>query len=474
MRMNVGGKLWLAFFCTLTLTVLTMYLLLNNSLKRGFLDYTSQQAVQRLEILQDALLNIYRNEGSFAQLQQDPQRWLNVRGIIFSDAPRIVPDSSANQMYDTSPQNYYREFVSSISLFDGNKNLLMGVIKPDKTISWIPLMEGDSLIGYIGFVKPEVVVFEADRKFMTHQLTFFGIISVVVLVISVSVATFLTRRLSRPIKALSQHAEALASGDFQQRLEVTSHDEIGQLVENFNKLAQTLEANEKSRANWIADISHEMRTPVAVLKAQIEAMQDGIRPLDGKGLALLHNKVEGLNTLVDDLFELALSDIGALNYQKHELLLNKLVSSCVEQYQAKAADAGLKLKAVLPVSGPIHLHGDSKRLAQLLDNLLENATRYTYSGGEIEVELQETSDKVTLLVRDSAPTVVAEQREKIFERLHRLEGSRNRSTGGAGLGLAICTNIVAAHQGRITAEDSPLGGLTIKVELPKQNKEVNK
>ena len=474
MRMNVGGKLWLAFFCTLTLTVLTMYLLLNNSLKRGFLDYTSQQAVQRLEILQDALLNIYRNEGSFAQLQQDPQRWLDVRAIIFSHTPRTDPEISTNEMHDPSPQTYYREFVSSISLFDGNKNLLMGVIKPDKTISWIPLVEEGAPIGYIGFVKPEVVVLEADRKFMTHQMTFFGIISVVVLVISISVATFLTRRISRPIKALSLHVEALASGDFQQRLAVKSHDEIGQLVDNFNKLAQTLEANEKSRANWIADISHEMRTPVAVLKAQIEAMQDGVRPLDGKGLTLLHNKVEGLNTLVDDLFELALSDIGALNYQKHELLLNKLVASCVEQYQAKATDAGLKLKAIFPASGPIHLHGDIKRLTQLFDNLLENATRYTHAEGEIEVELQETSDKVIVFVRDSAPTVIPEQREKIFERLHRLEGSRNRSTGGAGLGLAICTNIVAAHQGSIKAEDSPLGGLSIKVELPKQNKEVNK
>ncbi|MDN4502172.1 ATP-binding protein [Alteromonadaceae bacterium BrNp21-10] len=467
MRMNVGGKLWLAFFCTLTLTVLAMYLLLHNSLQRGFLDYTSQQAVQRLGILQDALVNIHRSEGSFAKLQQDPQRWLDVRSIIFSDNPRINSEASARMGPNMSPQNHYREFVNSISLFDNNKNLLMGVIKSDKTISWIPMVDRGSTLGYIGFVKPEVVVLEADRNFMTHQLTFFGIISLVVLIISISVATLLTRRISRPIKALSQHAEALASGDFQQRLAINSHDEIGQLVDNFNKLAQTLEANEKSRANWIADISHEMRTPVAVLKAQIEAMQDGVRPLDTNGLALLHKKVEGLNTLVDDLFELTLSDIGALNYQKNELALNELVSSCVEQYQAKAADSTLKLSAIIPTGGAFRIHGDSKRLEQLLDNLLENATRYTSAGGEIEVELCENSDKVTLLVRDSAPSVVPEQRQKIFERLHRLEGSRNRSTGGAGLGLAICTNIVAAHQGSIAAEDSPLGGLTIRVELPK-------
>lgn len=474
MPINVGGKLWLAFFCTLTLTVLTMYLLLHGSLQRGFLDYTSQQAVQRLDILKDALVNIHRTESSFAKLQQDPHRWLQLKSIIFPENVKTDPDARTNIEQYNSSQNYYNEFVNSISLFDTNKNLLMGIIKPSKTISWLPLDDSGATLGFVGFVKPDVVVRESDRNFMTHQLRFFGTISIVVLFISIAVATLLTRRISRPIKALSQHVEALASGDYQQRLEVKSRDEIGQLVENFNKLAQTLEANENSRANWIADISHEMRTPVAVIQAQIEAMQDGVRALDSNGLGLLHRKVAGLNNLVDDLFELTLSDIGALNYQKHELTISDLVNTCVEQYQAKAAESGLALQAIIPANRPIQMHGDSKRLEQLLDNLLENAIRYTHSGGKIEIELSETADKIILLVRDSAPTVALEQREKIFERLHRLENSRNRTTGGAGLGLAICSNIVAAHQGTINAEDSALGGLTIRVEFPKNNSVVAK
>lgn len=468
MRINVGGKLWLAFFCTLTFTVLTMYLMLHNNLKRGFLDYTSQQAVQRLDILQDALVNIHRADGSFANLQQDPARWLEVKSIIFSDTTTIDSATSGSEQSYPSPQKFYRDFVSSISLFDRDKNLLMGVIKPDKSISWVPIIDRGATLGHIGFVKPDVVVREVDRKFMTHQLTFFGIISVVILAVSIGVATLLTRRISGPIKALSKRAEALTSGDYRQSLEVTSRDEIGQLCDNFNKLAQALEAHEKSRAHWIADISHEIRTPVAVLKAQIEAMQDGVRPLDAKGLALLEKNVSGLNNLVDDLFELTLSDIGALSYQKQSLALDDLVVSCVEQYQAKAASATLKLRAIVPSDGSILMHGDNKRLEQLLGNLLENAIRYTNTGGDIEVELYQSESKITLLVRDSAPTVAIEQREKIFERLHRLESSRNRSTGGAGLGLAICTNIVVAHQGNISAEDSPLGGLSIRVELPTQ------
>lgn len=472
MRLNLSRKLWLAFFCTLALCVLTMYLLLHSTLKRGFLDYTSQQAVQRLEILQDALVNVYQEDGSFAQLTRDPQRWLELKSIIFPEnSPSImaVGERIGEAESAKSPHHYYREFVTSISLHDADKNLLMGVPKADQAISWVPLTTGDSIVGYLGFVKPGVVVRESDRRFMTHVLRVFGIISLVILVISLGVATFFARRISRPIVSLSENTQALASGDYSRRIEVQSRDEIGQLCRHFNQLAQTLQANEQSRAHWIADISHEMRTPVSVLKAQIEAMQDGIRPLNQECLTLLHNKVSGLNALIDDLFELTLSDIGALSYQKKKISLAQLVSACVEQYQAKARAAGLTLAAKLPAGEPVFMHGDPRRLEQLLNNLLENSIRYTNASGQINVELQQNSKYAILLVRDSAPSVPPEEREKIFERLHRLEASRNRNTGGAGLGLAICKNIVTAHQGDIKAEDSALGGLTIRVQLPKNS-----
>lgn len=470
MRLTLSRKLWLAFFCTLALCVLTMYLLLHNTLKRGFLDYTSQQAVQRLEILQEALINVHREDGSFTELTRDPQRWLDLKSIIFPDhSPAMLAagEHTGETDDDKSPHHYYREFVTSISLHDVNKQLLMGVPKQDQAISWVPLATGEVIIGYLGFVKPEVVVREADRRFMSHVLRVFGIISLVILVISLGVATFFARRISKPIVTLSENTQALASGDYSRRIEVQSQDEIGQLCRHFNQLAQTLQANEQSRAHWIADISHEMRTPVSVLKAQIEALQDGIRPLNKECLELLHSKVSGLNALIDDLFELTLSDIGALSYQKQKISLTQLVANCVEQYQARAQTAGLTLAAKLPE--PVLLHGDPKRLEQLVNNLLENSIRYTRAGGRVEVDLSQTPQAVTLLVRDSAPTVVPQDRAKIFERLHRLEASRNRNTGGAGLGLAICKNIVSAHQGTISAEDSPLGGLTIRVQLPKNS-----
>src|SRR5690606_27663160 len=160
--------------------------------------------------------------------------------------------------------------------------------------------------------------------FMQHQLKVFAIVGLFVLLLSTLVATLLSRRISQPLVALAQGAQALAAGHYQQHIKASSADEIGQLAKAFNTLAQTLAANEKSRALWIADISHEMRTPVAVIKAQIEAMQDGIRPLSQENLSLLHDKTEGLKLLIDDLFELSLSDIGALTYNKQRIVLSAL------------------------------------------------------------------------------------------------------------------------------------------------------
>jgi len=467
MQINVGGKLWLAFFGALSLCILTFYLLVHNSLRQGFLDYTSRQSIQRLEILRSSLKLIFAEEGSFARLQADPERWLALKGIIFVESESLFAQNFAQETgeEDTeSSQHYYREFVSSITLHDPDKNLLLGVVKPEQTLSWIPINIDSSLVGFIGFVKPTVVTREADRNFMQHQLKVFSIVGLFVLALSTAVATLLSRRISRPLVELAEGAQALAAGNYTRQMRVTSTDEIGQLCKTFNVLAQTLAANEKSRALWIADISHEMRTPVSVVKAQIEAMQDGIRPLNQDNLRLLHDKTQGLNLLIDDLFELSLSDIGALAYDKEKLVLPTLIKSCIQSFQVKAQEAGLQLHDFI-IDDQIEVVADPKRLEQLFSNLLENAIRYTDRGGRIEVSLVKNNREVQIHIQDTAPGVPVDQHHKIFERLYRLETSRNRSTGGAGLGLSICKNIVIAHQGIIEAYTSPLGGLGVKISL---------
>ena len=466
MRINVGTKLWLAFVGTIALCVLTLYLLLHNSLRQGFLDYTSQQSVQRLEILRSALANIYREEGSFTVLESNPSRWLNLKDIIFAESDTLFEGLPLTQETE-APRTYYREFVSSISLHDANKKLLLGVTKPNQTLDWIPVTDANRLLGFISFVKPTVVSRQQDQNFIQHQFKIFSTISLFVLVIATIVATLLARRISRPLTSLAEKAHALASGDYSQKIPVSNNDEIGQLCNSFNQLSEALAANQQSRALWVADISHEMRTPLSVLKVQIEAMQDGIRPANHENLALLYDKTLGLSNLIDDLFELSLSDVGALTYNKHTILIAPLVKTCIEHFQVKAQTAGLTLKDNIDANLNCSVVADTNRLQQLFSNLIENSIRYTDAGGVIEVGINVVDTRVMITIDDSPPGIAPEQQDKIFERLYRLENSRSRATGGAGLGLAICKNIVSAHQGNITAGTSPLGGLQIYIELPR-------
>ena len=467
MYMKVSTKLWLTFVGILSVSLLSLYLLLHNSLKQGFLDYTSQQSVQRLEIFRSALSHIYQSEKSFSSIQNDPERWINLKEIIFAETDSLFastvnePPASAN-----SPKAYYRGFVSSISLHDEDKNLLVGVIKPEKTLEWIPIMQRGTIIGFISFVKPTVVSRSQDRKFLRHQFKIFTIISFLVLGIATLFSVFFAKRISQPITELAKNVKRLTEGDYSQTMYIKNRDEVGQLCTSFNQLSETLAANEKSRADWIADISHEMRTPLSVLKVQVEAMQDGLRPADQKNLALAHDKILGLSTLIDDLFELTLSDLGTLTYQKEKLAINPLLKQCVESHLIQASAVGLTLRDNLLDCETSFMIGDKQRLNQLFCNILENSLRYTNTGGTIAITLATGANAILIKIEDSAPGVAVAQHHKIFERLYRVEGSRSRSTGGSGLGLAICKNIVLAHQGSILASDSPLGGLRVDVEFP--------
>ncbi|HEY6009101.1 MAG TPA: ATP-binding protein, partial [Geobacteraceae bacterium] len=245
-------------------------------------------------------------------------------------------------------------------------------------------------------------------------------------------------------------------------------DELGRLAEDFNSLAMTLEQNEKARRQWVADISHELRTPLAVLRGEIEALQDGVRQANPETIHSLHGEVLRLGRLVDDLYQLSLSDVGALTYRKEELDLTELLDEALAAFGPEFTQKGITLTAHIPRDGRAVVFGDPARLHQLFANLLDNALKYTDSGGELIIRLVCDEARARLDFQDTAPGVSPYDLERLFDRLYRVEASRNRAAGGAGLGLAICRNIVEAHAGTITAQPSPLGGVRIILTLPLQ------
>ncbi|MGQ3054344.1 MAG: ATP-binding protein, partial [Roseateles sp.] len=201
------------------------------------------------------------------------------------------------------------------------------------------------------------------------------------------------------------------------------------------------------------------------MHGELEALEDGVRRLDAQALRSLQGEVATLHKLVDDLHELSLADVGALSYRKTDLDLRTLIDGTAGAFRERINGSGLALQLELP-DQPLPAFGDERRLRQLFSNLLENSCRYTEAGGALRISARREGAHAVIDVQDSAPGVTPEQLPRLFERFFRAEASRSRRSGGAGLGLSICQRIVQAHEGRIEARPSPLGGLWLRVELP--------
>ena len=292
----------------------------------------------------------------------------------------------------------------------------------------------------------------------------------VLLVLSVAAALFLARRISRPITAVAEAAARIAEGDLSARAVLPayaqgSRDETGMLARHFDKMAEALEKLERERQALIADIAHELRTPLTILQGQLDAMGDGIVPLNRTELAKLDAQTELLARLIDDLRTLSLADAKRLTLERVETDLVRIARRVYESFREKAArqELNLTFHAATPHAP---LFADPDRLAQVLTNLLENAVRYTPSGGWVRVSVAAPPGGAELSVEDSGPGLSDEAQARIFERFYRAETSRSRRGGGSGLGLAIVHTLVELHGGRVEARNRPQGGAAFHVTLP--------
>jgi two-component system sensor histidine kinase BaeS len=356
-------------------------------------------------------------------------------------------------------------FKDRLYLLDENQNWIIGAEMAPMQAGSLEVIEVDGqAVGWIGFAPMGRVLPPDAERFLGGQVRITAISFVIALVVAVALAYLLAQKVSRPVRQLGDTVKNLSRGDYHARVPVESRDETGMLAGYVNQLAETLEKNRTARQRWMADIAHELRTPVAILKGEVEAMADGIRPADERMSTSLLEEINQLSKLVDDLQTLAMSDAGALNIQKEPTDLTDLVLQCVDSFRDRLTARGISVD--LRLGEAVTVMADQRRLKQLLVNLLENSCRYVEEGGRVRVVLSRNSKDADMTIEDSGPGLEATQIENLFERFYRAEVGRSRSGGGTGLGLSICKNIVEAHGGSIQAEHSELGGLKIQVSLP--------
>ncbi len=269
----------------------------------------------------------------------------------------------------------------------------------------------------------------------------------------------------KPVKALSEASRKLAQGDYSQRIPVSATDELGEMTQSFNHMASELENQEALRRRGLADVAHELRTPLSVLQIDLESIEDGIIEPDAETIQRLQMEVGTLRKLVEDLRILSLADAGELKLDFQPVELNGLVHINMKRMERQARDKGVTLTETF-CKGDLQVNGDEQRLSQVLLNLLTNALQYTPTGGSIQAVTERVDDCARVSVIDSGCGIAAEDIPHIFERLYRTDDARARRNGGSGLGLSIANSLIQAHNGRIWAESTEGQGSTLSFEIP--------
>jgi signal transduction histidine kinase len=268
------------------------------------------------------------------------------------------------------------------------------------------------------------------------------------------------------VKRLTLAAQKVAAGDLEPRIEVKSQDEIGQLAVAFNQMAGALARDRELRRNLIADVTHELRTPLSVLQGNLEAMLDGVLPTNPEEIASLRDETALLARLVSDLSMLSLAEAGQLKLERIPTDLGALISRSIEPLRLQAESQGINLTAEISPGLPL-TNVDSDRIEQVVRNLVGNALRYTPGGGSITVRANPgASGFIQVQVQDTGTGITKEDLPYVFDRFYRAEKSRNRSSGGSGIGLAIVKQLVEAHGGKVWAESAPGKGAVFSFSLP--------
>lgn len=268
------------------------------------------------------------------------------------------------------------------------------------------------------------------------------------------------RHAARPIGALTSAAAAWTSGQRDARVPVTRTDELGDLARTFNALADTVEREDAVRRQFTASVAHQLRTPLAVLRSQLEGAQDGVVAVDSRLLASLHDESLRLGRLVEDLEVLTDADAAGFSLRREAVRLDTVARRALEAAGPRFHGHGLQVTADLQ---PAVVNGDEDRLRQVLDNLLTNALKYVPAGGTVRVGVGPDAGGVRLDVSDDGPGFPSVGREALLQRFRR---GRGVSASGAGIGLAVVVELVQAHGGTVRLDTSRSGGALVTVRLP--------
>lgn len=467
MRASLFLKLTLAFILVVLAGTALMAFLANRSATGGLSAYVDRGSELRARRLAPVLVAYYAQQYSWEGVGEFLTQGVRTDGSgRAAQSPTRRPfgrSSSRGLLWWLAGQRMILADTGNRIVFDSEDEMTGELLGEDIQVPKVPLLLRNQPIGSL--VVAQFDEGGLEQQFLDRVNQGLALAALGTIVIALVVAILLSRQLTSPIRRLTAAARGIAAGRFDQRVSVSSSDEVGQLADSFNEMASKLRMGEVQRRQMLADIAHELRNPLSTIQGNLEGMLDGVLPLKPEQVATAYDQTLVLSRLVEDLRLLSLAEARQLHLEKTETDLGSLVRGVVDNFRPLAQERGVDLQARIP-AWPAIVTVDPQRISQVVANLLSNALRYVAGGDTVTVAIRRTDSGSEVYVSDSGPGIDADELPHVFERFYRVEKSRSRSAGGSGLGLAIAKELVETHGGRIWVESQVGQGAKFTFAIP--------
>jgi signal transduction histidine kinase len=463
---SIFSRLWvrllLAFAAVVLFAVVVPSLFVRRQSQTEFQNYSTSAQTQLREAVAGELARVYLTSGgNWHSVQQEvvADAVVTSQHIIVTDLNSTVVADSANErigQHFTGEAGWYSSTIDQRALRGG---LLVppGIVRPNLSASTYGTL-------YVQSVNAAAAARDQDFLARLRRVTFLS--TGISLVAALAISLLLARLIGRPLEALTRAVRRMGTGDLAQRVPEEGSAEVVELARSFNAMATNLATAQHLRQQLVADVAHELRTPLANIRGYLEAIEDGVVAADDETMRTLREEAAQLNDLIDDLQELTQAEAGALRLDRGPIDPEELVERATDAARARAVEKGIVLtSSAEPNLPPVEI--DLQRIMQVLQNLLTNALRHTATGGRITVLARRTADgMVAVSVEDTGSGIAPEDLPHIFERFYRADSSRSRATGGSGLGLTIARRLVESHGGSIGVESAVGHGSRFTFTLP--------
>ncbi|MFX4263819.1 ATP-binding protein [Pelotomaculum propionicicum] len=473
--MKLGAKISVSMVALALVATLIAAYVAGIAIRRSFDFYVDRNLTYRLDRIGVVLAGYYLEEGGWTgvqavfdslQLKGGGYGYYGGQGVPRAGAGRRA--MGAETMMGPGSWDVLLLDASDIVVASSDETLL-GRPAPESSIGQSALIEVNGVaVGKLIVVNLQKGIWENEFVSSLNNAILWA--AVIAAIIALILGMLVSKHLTGPLAMLTTAASRLGGRDLGYRAPVVTGDEIGELAKSFNFMADNFEKNERLRRNLIADAAHELRTPLSILRGNLESLQEGIIKPSPEIIISLHDEVVRISRLVNELQEISLADAGELRLNRRSVSADELVEKATLLFSSEAMQKNVNFLVDVQAGMP-QVNADPDRIAQVILNILKNALFYTEPGGTVKLSAAAKDGGAVFSVQDTGIGIAPGDLANVFDRFYRSEQSRHRAGGGAGLGLAIAKGIVEAHGGEIWAESKVNEGSTFYFSVPvyKQN-----